>query len=66
MITIVENAAEEEKTVDKLEAYTARAEKLVSTMKKFDEVFDALVDSQNAASVQYGGRTPVTSTLPVS
>lgn len=58
VITIVENAAEEEKTVDKLEAYTARAEKLVSTMKKFDEVFDALVDSQNAASVQYGGRHP--------
>lgn len=58
VITIVENAAEEEKTVDKLEAYTARAEKLVSTMKRFDEVFDALVDSQNAASVQYGGRHP--------
>ena len=58
VITIVENAAEEEKTVDKLEAYTARAEKLVSTMKQFDEVFDALVDSQNAASVQYGGRHP--------
>ena len=58
MITIVENAAEEEETVDKLEAYTARAEKLVSTMKQFDEVFDALVDSQNAASVQYGGRHP--------
>lgn len=58
VITIVENAAEEEKTVDKLEAYTARAEKLVSTMKKFDEGFDALVDSQNAASVQYGGRHP--------
>lgn len=58
VITIVENAAEEEETVDKLEAYTARAEKLVSTMKQFDEVFDALVDSQNAASVQYGGRHP--------
>lgn len=58
VITIVENAAEEEKMVDKLEAYTARAEKLVSTMKRFDEVFDALVDSQNAASVQYGGRHP--------
>lgn len=58
VITIVENAAEQEKTVDKLEAYTARAEKLVSTMKQFDEVFDALVDSQNAASVQYGGRHP--------
>lgn len=27
-------------------------------MKQFDEVFDALVDSQNAASVQYGGRHP--------
>ena len=58
VITIIENAAEEEETVDKLEAYTARAEKLVSTMKQFDEVFDALVDSQNAASVQYGGRHP--------
>ena len=58
VITIVENTAEEEKTVDKLEAYTARAEKLVSTMKRFDEVFDALVDAQNAASVQYGGRHP--------
>lgn len=58
VITIIENTAEEEKTVDKLEAYTARAEKLVSTMKQFDEVFDALVDSQNAASVQYGGRHP--------
>lgn len=58
VVTIVENASEEEETVDKLEAYTARAEKLVSTMKRFDEVFDALVDSQNAASVQYGGRHP--------
>ena len=27
-------------------------------MKQFDEIFDALVDSQNSASVQYGGRHP--------
>lgn len=58
VITMVENPSETENTVDKLEAYTARVEKLISTMKQFDEIFDALVDSQNSASVQYGGRHP--------
>ena len=58
MITMVENPSETEETVDKLEAYTARVDKLISTMKQFDEIFDALVDSQNSASVQYGGRHP--------
>lgn len=58
VITMVENPSETEETVDKLEAYTARVDKLISTMKQFDEIFDALVDSQNSASVQYGGRHP--------
>lgn len=58
VITMVENPSETENTVDKLEAYTARVDKLISTMKQFDEIFDALVDSQNSASVQYGGRHP--------
>ena len=36
-------AAQVRRVPCELEAYTARAEKLVSTMKQFDEVFDALI-----------------------
>ena len=58
VVSVVEADGDTAATVDKLQAYSERAEKLVSTMKRFDEVFDALANSQNAASVQYGGRHP--------
>ena len=58
VIAVVETEEGNEKTVNKLEAYTERAEKLVTLMKKFDDLYSTLEATQNASSVRWGGHHP--------
>ena len=54
VIAVVEEESGDEKNINKLDAYTERAETLVSVMKRFDELYDLLNASQNAESVVEG------------
>lgn len=52
------DSSEQAPTVDVLDAWTERAEKLISVMREYDELFDTLVASQKASSVQVGAYHP--------
>ncbi|MCR4722407.1 MAG: DUF5018 domain-containing protein [Eubacteriales bacterium] len=58
VIAVVEDEPGNEKNINKLDAYAERAEALVSVMKRFVELYDALNASQNAESVAIGKHHP--------
>lgn len=58
VIAIKQNPENDAETIDKLEAYTDRAEKLVSVMKAFNRIYDEISKTQNAASVKIGSFHP--------
>ena len=58
VLMFTENPVDDEKTINKLEAYTQRAEKLLSLMQSFDALYDDLEASQNATAVKLGGHHP--------
>lgn len=57
-VVLVEDAAGQTATIDKLEAYEARAEKLLALMQEYDRAFDTLAAAQNAAAVKTGAYQP--------
>ena len=58
VLMYVDDPADDEKNINKLETYAERAEKFVSLMKRFDTLYDELEASQNASAVKYGGHHP--------
>ena len=58
VFSIEDNPEGDVETINKLDAYKERAEKFVSVMKSFNELYDKLNDVQNRDSIKYGAYHP--------